>query len=77
VKWEVEWRLGRKEWSEQWSSESEKRDDRLGMRSDHKISATDLPALPDLLLLQSLHEWLCLDVSSFCPLATQGRQSSP
>jgi hypothetical protein len=29
AKWEVEWRLGRKEWSEQWRRDSEIRGDEL------------------------------------------------
>jgi hypothetical protein len=50
-KWEVEWRLGRKEWIEKWRSESETRGDGLGRRSNQRKSSTDLHALPGLLLL--------------------------
>jgi hypothetical protein len=37
AKWEVEWRLGQKEWSEQWRSEAETRGDELDRRSDEEI----------------------------------------
>jgi hypothetical protein len=43
AKWEVEWRLGRKEWSEQWRSKSETRGDELGRRSDQRKSSIALP----------------------------------
>jgi hypothetical protein len=69
AKWEVEWRLGQKEWTELGRSKSETRGDKLGRWSDKRKSLTDLPTLPDLLLLlQALHERLYPDASSFCPL---------
>jgi hypothetical protein len=59
-------------------SEAETRDDERDRRSDYRRYSTTLPAQPDLLLsLQVLHERLCPDTSSFCPLVSQDRQSCP
>jgi hypothetical protein len=57
----------------------EERGDERGRKSDQKKSVAGLPTQPDLLLLllQVLHGRLCLDASSFCPLAAQDRQSCP